>query len=147
MAVLSHRGFIARSERSERRAYLILQKEIWFLSIFMYCFFSADAITHRTCARFLYRGGFFVSALGFGVFSCITIGTNWDIRDISGYYEQLSSENLSRAMNCLYFIRKSDRSFQCVVKLCRCFALLYFHFVRCRGLLTIVLGNRLKENW
>ena len=37
-------------------------------------------------------------ALGFGVF-IITIGTNRDIRDISGYYEQCSSDNFTNTKN------------------------------------------------
>ena len=115
----------------------------------MYCFFPADAMTHRTCARFLYSGGFGVCTRVWCLFF-ITIGTNRDIRDISGYYEQRSSDNftnmknagvlrylvfefcerrgrlcssrssflVSKAMNCLYFIRKSDRSFHSVLSNC-----------------------------
>ena len=115
----------------------------------VYCFFSAEAMTHRTCARFLYSGGFGVCTRVWCLFF-ITIGTNRDIRDISGYYEQRSSDNFTnmknagvlrylvfefcerrgrlcssklsflvrKAMNCLYFIRKSDRSFHSVFSNC-----------------------------
>ena len=106
-------------------------------------------MTHRTCARFLYSGGFGVCTRVWCLFF-ITIGTNRDIRDISGYYEQRSSDNFTnmknagvlrylvfefcerrgrlcssklsflvrKAMNCLYFIRKSDRSFHSVLSNC-----------------------------